>query len=182
MKIKKGTHAPMRLPSLLLGYSMIGYRVTFTESCRYDIGSDQSDINKLFGIGYFSWRLFGMKTSKLFGRTFTYPWFRVAHHDNSVRFGWRYSHGLIEIMAYWYHNGNRYYNTIKDLEIGKPYILKLHIMRDWHSLMISESLDMKNTTSLNVPVEGKNFGYLLSCYFGGNKTAPHDMEIRMERM
>lgn len=159
MQIKKGTHAPFRLPRILIGSSMIGYRVTFTESCRYDIDSDQSDVNKLFGIGYFP-----------------------HHHKNSVRFGWRYSHGAIELMAYWYQNGHRYFDSIRDLEIGKPYILKLHILRDWHTLTVSETLDMKNTTSLNLPVEGKNLGYLLSCYFGGNRTAPHTMEIKMERL
>ena len=159
MIIKKGAHAPMRIPRLLIGPSMIGYRVTFTESCRYDIGPEQADVNKLFGVGYFP-----------------------HHHKNSVRFGWRYAHGLIEILSYWYLNGDRYWDVITSVEIGKPYVYKIHILRDWHTLTVSEGLNDFKAKTLNVPVGGKNFGYLLSTYFGGNLTAPHDINIKLERL
>jgi hypothetical protein len=159
MIIKKGTHAPLRLPKLLVGHSMVGYRVKFTDSCAYDIGPDQADINKLFGIGYFP-----------------------HHHKNSVRFGWRYSNGEIEILSYWYLNGERNSDLICSVPLNKPMVYKIHILRDWHTLTVSEGLSDFHSHSFNVPVPGKNFGYLLSTYFGGNLTAPHNIEINLERL
>jgi hypothetical protein len=56
MIIKKGTHyaRPLQLLKKLLGIHICESRkmscdVSFTESCRYNVGTDQSDINKLFG-------------------------------------------------------------------------------------------------------------------------------------
>lgn len=150
MRIRKGTHAPLTVPKPLVGKSMVAYQVTFTESCAYDIGKDQGGINRLFGIGYFP-----------------------DHRKNSVSYGWRYNHGLIELMAHWYHNGHRYADKVKDLEIGKPYILKLHILRDWHALNVEG-------TSLNLPVMGRSVGFLLGPRL--KRRAPHTMEIKMESL
>ena len=56
MIIRKGTHyaSPLQLLKKLLGIHICKSRkmsceVSFTESCRYNVGKDQSDINKLFG-------------------------------------------------------------------------------------------------------------------------------------
>ena len=84
MIIKKNTHyaRPLQLLKKLLCIRICKSRkmsceVVFTESCRYNVGKDQSDINKLFGFSI------GM------------------HHKNSVRVGWRYvpSADLIEIVS-----------------------------------------------------------------------------------
>ena len=71
--VKRGWYyaIPLQLLKKLLGIRICESRkmsceVSFTESCRYNVGKDQSDINKLFGFSV------GM------------------HHKNSVRVGWRY--------------------------------------------------------------------------------------------
>lgn len=154
MKIKKGNRSPFSLLRLEDG-GMVGYRVRFDESCAYDIGKDQHKINRLFGIGYFQKR-------------------------DSVSFGWRYSHGMVELMALWYLNGIRYADRIKNLDLGREYILKIHLLRDWHALTVADDLTMRGTTSLNIPLGGKHLGYLLRPKFCTR--APHTIEIGMERI
>jgi hypothetical protein len=160
MVIKKGTHAPFSFPKLLKGNSILTYRVTFTELCRYDIGpEDQGDINKLFGIGYFTLRKLTM------------------HHYNSVRFGWNYDleNKNMRIFAYWYEKGKRMSKYIKSVEIGEPNDFSIVMSEQNHVLIASKALYF-------VDVPSKPLGYLLHPYFGGNQTAPHDMEIIIRQL
>lgn len=130
------------------------YKVMFTPSCRYDVGEDQSDVNKLFGIGY-----------------------APHHHYNSARFGWRYekSSDMIEIMAYWYLDGKRHMQSIVFVAIGHTLHYAIRRCADHHLLMV------RNNT-YSVPVARQMAGILLQAYFGGNKTAPHDIHINMTRL
>ena len=160
MVIKKNTHAPLRFPKLLIGEVLISAIVEFTDSCRYDVGEDQLDVNKLFGIGYFP-----------------------THHTNSVRFGWRYDKNVdkIEILAYYYLNGDRHFDTLTWADIGVSYRCVIFIEPNNHTLCMGK----KDTGSLfeveySVPVKRKSVGYLLRPYFGGNKKAPHNIEIKIE--
>lgn len=148
--IKEGTHAPFRIPKLILNPYVLEHKVTFTESCRYDIGEDQTDINKLFGIGYFPF-----------------------HHINSVRIGWAYniSTDTIKIYAYWYKNKERKWLFLRDLNIGQPNTFKISIREKEHVIFFNQSFGV----SIDVP--GQPIGYLLRPYFGGNKKAPHDITI-----
>jgi hypothetical protein len=157
MVIKKGTHAPFRLPKLLIAKNILAYNVTFTESCRYDIGDeDQGDINKLFGFGYFP-----------------------HHHKNSVRFGWNYNlkHEDVSIFAYWYKNGKRMSQYITSVNIGVSNIYTISADESCHILSI---LDSNATVFVDVP--SKDISYLLRPYFGGNQTAPHDMRIVIDEL
>lgn len=151
MIIRKDTHAPMRCPRLVTGSEM-AYSVTFMPSCRYDIGEEQSDINKLFGVGYFP-----------------------SHHVDSVRFGWRYdvASGMIEIMAYWYHNRVRGWESIRYVAIGARNQLVLRRLGYCHELWVGPLRHI-------VDVPSRLIGFALGPYFGGNLTAPHDIEIKLE--
>jgi hypothetical protein len=164
MVIKKGTHSPFRLPKLLFGTKKLAYSVKFTDSCRYEIGSDQTDINKLFGIGYFPY-----------------------HHRNSVRFGWVYNpskNATMEIWAYWYENGKRYYEFLCDVPINSPayYEIATEYVKEWGwYFRLKVIFDRDVIGNAVVTVKPQSVGYLLRPYFGGNQTAPHNMEIWMER-
>jgi hypothetical protein len=129
----------------------------FTESCKYDVGEDQSDINKLFGIGYLPW-----------------------HHQNSVRFGWRYVHETdkIEIFAYWYSSGVRHWQSMYSVELGRWYDYSMVNDSDSHQLIIYDK-DGVPLARYAVELKPKFFGYKLFPYFGGNKKAPHTMRINM---
>lgn len=152
MIIKKGTHAPLRLPRLLINPSLLVYRVGFTESCRYELGRDQGDINKLFGVGYFP-----------------------SHHENSVRIGWNYDlvSGKINIFAYWRVGGRCDWQYLRSVEIGMVYYFKIFIEGDEHTIDVSGR-------RYCVDVNTSKIAYLLRPYFGGNKTAPHDIIIDIQ--
>lgn len=157
MIIRKGTHSCISFPTILLRNSNnLGYIVEFTPSCEYDLGDeDQGDINKLFGIGYFP-----------------------HHHKNSVRFGWRWvdNLGFVELIAYWYKNGNRYNRHICYVSISTKVKCELKVEEN-HAAFIVDGIGY-----VIIPFERKNISYLLHPYFGGNKVAPHDIEIKMERI
>lgn len=153
MTIRQGTHSPFRLPSVVTEYE-IAHRVMFTPSCRYDIGPEQSDVNKLFGVGY-----------------------APHHHRNSVRFGWRYDRqsDMIEILAYWYLDGQRYIHPMMFAGIGQTLHYAIRRNADHHLLIA-------RWQTFSVPVHSQRVGYLLRPYFGGNMTAPHDITINMTRL
>lgn len=153
MIIKKGTHSNFRVPTFFHGIHKLSYDVTFTQSCVYDISDEQRDINKLFGVGYFPY-----------------------HHCDSVRFGWRYvlDMGIIEILSYSYINSKRIYETLCFVNIDETIKCELIVNESNHVLQI----DNKANTHV-IDLKPKKIAYLLHPYFGGNMTAPHDMEIKM---
>jgi hypothetical protein len=153
MTIKKGTHSPFRFPVIVTSPEIVRV-VQFTPSCRYDIGNDQSDINKLFGVGYFP-----------------------HHHRNSIRFGWRYDQAsdMIEILAYWYAQKERLWESMKFVAIGSKNVFVMRRHEDMHELFIGKD-------RLIIDMPACEVGYLLQPYFGGNRTAPHDITINIQKL
>lgn len=157
MRIKKGTHAPFRLPELV-NDARLAAVVNFKRNCVYDIGiSDQADINKLFGIGYFP-----------------------SHHNNSVRFGWRYVKEMdaIEILAYWYAKKKRQHASLCFVKLESCYLYILNIVNNGHILSVYDGSVQIGHYVIS-DVKG-GMGYLLRPYFGGNQKAPHDMDIEID--
>lgn len=129
----------------------------FDESCRYLIGSDQSDKNKLFG------------------------WSYGFHHKNSVRVSWWYSpdDDRIVIGLYTYNDGEVSKKKLSNVEIGKPIELTLSTRVDYTDLIVCELSD--GNRKINSYIYKNNlsrWGYTLTTYFGGNKTAPHKITMR----
>jgi hypothetical protein len=161
--IKKGNHSTFRMPELLFmsKEKSLDYYVIFDQSCAYDIGEDQDDVNKLFGIGYFPF-----------------------HRWNSVRFGWRYSKDVdkIEILSYVYVNKVRYFEHICYVDFFNSYKFSISHISDLKVIFaVSEMNDGKVYRSEFLS-KFRSFGYLLGPYFGGNKTAPHDIQLYMARI
>lgn len=161
MVIKKGTHAPFRMPDLLFDQQRIAAKVIFTKSCAYDIGLiDQEDINKLFGIGYFP-----------------------NYQKNSVMFGWRYIPQLdsIEIVANWYVKKQRKSNHVCFISLDKENLFILNIMEVGHILDVYDSIRKIGNFVIS-DLYGRNTGYLIRPYFGEKQKAPHDIEIKIDWM
>lgn len=154
MTIKRGTHAPFRLPKLIINDDLLVYKVTFTDSCRYSIGEDQADINKLFGIGY-----------------------PPHHHNTSIRVGWNYDDdfGTIRLFSYWYHNWSRDWTYLCSVDINKPIDITMEISKDRHSIIVN---DIRH----DIMIPNKRIGFLLRPYFGGNQKAPHDITIHLTKI
>lgn len=151
-------------PSFGLYYNSHGIErdVVFDESAFYDLGEDNEDVNKLFGLGYF-----------------------FNHHTDSARFGWNFNlqTNRIRLYAYCYVNGERIIEKICEVlphnkvrciiyvYEGK-YIFAVHDgYNEWYQLGEKE-----------IPfTHNKKWSYRLGCFFGGNNTAPHDIKIKITK-
>lgn len=169
MIIKKGTHAPFRLPKLLFKPQALRYKVEFTESCRYRFGTDDdADVNKLFGIAFITWGSFWFVIKNLFNGKV-----KSLHHYNSIRRGWRPDmlSGRIEMIDYRYVNGERIIQYSYSIDVNQKYSVSLKKVAD---------LWLLDGVLYNAPKTW--LCYELHPYFGGNRTAPHDMEIKMKKL
>ena len=171
MIIKRNTHAPFRLPRILINPESLCYEVEFTESCRYRFGTkDDADVNKLFGIAFITSGSFWFVLKNLFNGKL-----KALHHYNSIRLGWRYNSlsGRIELLEYCYTNGKRSVEYICAKNIGELHSFGLFNFLDYDWSFNGHSFyEMPNTWLC----------YELHPYFGGNNPAPHDMEIKMKRI
>lgn len=157
-KIKKGCHYSnnliYKLCYLLNTQDRISYNVTFDSNCYYSFNDvDDYDVNKLFG---FSLGL---------------------HHKNSARFGWNSLNGKIQIYAYCYVDGKRIIKEITSIESGKEYNFTI-LNKDDKFVFVITSNNLMELYQVSIPktIEGC-CGYMLWPYFGGNKSAPHNMSI-----
>jgi len=153
MTIKQGTHAPFRFPVLITTTEIVRV-VQFTPSCRYDIGVNQKELNKLIGVGYF------------------------PHHSrNSVGFSWRYdlASDMIEVIAHWFDHGEEYQLPIKFVAIGSKNTLVMRRHDIMHELFIG-----KDRVLIDLPA--CELGVLFQPSFGVFKTAPHNITINIKKL
>jgi hypothetical protein len=134
--------------------------VRFNESIRYDLGEDQSDVNKLFG--------------------YSYGW----HHDQSDRIGFRYVPATrnVEIVLYSYSEGKRLKTEhLCNFEIGVTYQIDfgITIVDNLRSVqvVIFDQTHKVCEASLKRTYKVSKYGYTLGGYFGGNRRAPHKITI-----
>jgi hypothetical protein len=122
----------------------VHFITVFNISNIYDNGSD--DINKLYGI----------TSSKI--------------HENSARFGWRCKGDIIEIFAYYYIDGVRYFEKMGETEIKKRNEFLVDVSGNNYYFRFN---DVEK-----VIVNTKNISAFRSFpYFGGDLPAPHRMTI-----
>jgi hypothetical protein len=138
-------------------FPRLEFEVLFDFSCRYHIGADQTDTNKLFGVGYFP-----------------------GHHTHSARFGWEYDpqQDKILLSAYVYSKGVRIDQPIGYVAFGRK--VKLAIAPDdrGYQFFIMDGHFSRHTT-INCKRPWLKIGYRLGPYFGGNQKATHEMKIEM---
>ena len=158
--IKKNQHYSDQLFYKLCNFLNIvkvrHWSVCFDESCKYDLaGPDQFDVNKLFGfsIGF-------------------------NHHQESIRFGWRSFGQEIELSAYAYISGKRTIETICTVPLNTQVDLFLAVESSNYRWTVFTRNSLYRETKIP---KGEPFsvGYSLWPYFGGNQSAPHDMEIKI---
>lgn len=155
-KIKKGNHYPTGIHFGITFSNTLEFEARFDETCLYSFDdNDIYDINKLYGLS----------TS-------------YHHHVQSARFGWRCLDGEnIEILTYSYDNSERLQSEV--LGTVKPnenFYCKLEIKKD------KFIYNFNNVKTVEVE-KGNSWWmkYRLYPYFGGNKTAPHDMFIYINK-
>ena len=156
--IKKGSHYSGFRFKPLWKKKDFRIEVVFTDECAYpSFGDvDDFDINKLYGI---SW---GM------------------HHTNSYRIGWRSDqNGGIILSDYYYVNGERKYNDICTVPTNRNVTIDFTEDSDRIGKTTINTLKIHGESVVEINNKCK-WGYTLFPFFGGNKSAPNDMEILLK--
>jgi hypothetical protein len=153
--IEEGTHGDS-LYVELLRESPSSFNVIFNKSCTYDIGDDQSDWNKLIGFSDCN----------------------DCHHENSVRIGWRWYQGKMQVCGYYYNNGERCWTEAIDVALHSEIYCGLRLEPDHYIVVIEDQvMIIPRTNSCETGVY-----YKLFPYFGGNRTAPHNINILIQEL
>jgi len=152
--IKKGghhsTHSIAKLET-----NQLKFKARFDSSAIYTTADkeNQADINKLYGFSDCS----------------------SSHHTNSARFGWRWTGEDLEIHAYTYVNGERNSKYITSVAFDKAFDYSLTAHPDQYQFTVKDV-----TIFMERSCAGPASGYVLYPYFGGDETAPHDINILIE--
>ena len=154
--IKKGQHST-NAPVKLLTSAVIRFEATFDASAIYEtsIKENQGDINKLYGMA-------GCRSD---------------HHSNSVRFGWRWYNGKLELHAYSYLNKARQSKFVSTIDLNKAYTYEIQLQDNKYVFTL-------NGQQVELPrhCSGTGEGYQLYPYFGGDEPAPHDITIAIREI
>lgn len=163
---RQGSHvfSPSVSLNIDLGEKLWGWLIQFDESCIYDHhDDDQYDFNKVGGV---SFRL-------------------LDNLDISSLFGWRWNieKGVMEINVYNHISGRRDIGPVgMNLSVGEKAYLWLEIDFSLgnvtHRMMKEETVYSLTTAFPKIPKFNREIG----AWFGGNKTAPHDMVIYKEKI
>lgn len=137
----------------------IKFECKFNETAIYDLkNSNQLDINKLYGFSDCN----------------------DQHHENSVRFGWRWDliTKKILIYAYYYNNGNRFYDELGSVNPNEThnYEIQLHD-KNYLFIFDGKELYVNRTNNCNIGIY-----YRLYPYFGGDELAPHTIQIYIKEI
>ncbi len=156
--IEKGKHHSTRKISSLQTDG-IHFIARFDESAIYETktSENQYDINKLLGFSDVN----------------------SHHQDNSARFGWRWAEGSLQIFSYAYLNGERVSEYLGDVPLNQDIEFLLLMTDDSYVFSVNGGEEV----SINRKVKrSKGLAYMLYPYFGGDETAPHDINIRIKML
>ena len=138
--------------------SKISFQFILDESAYYEteIPENQDDVNKIYGMSDFGLR----------------------HQKYSIRLGWRYMRGELELCWLRHEEGRHSAETIRTIEPNVIYDATIDIKTFYYVIVIDN-----DTTLVRRRPEG-NWGllrrYYLYPYFGGNEYAPHDITIKIK--
>jgi len=155
--IRKGAHYATSNPLKNTKITTLKFEVTFDSSAVYTTVDpvNQGDINKLYGVADCG----------------------TLHQTNSARFGWRWYNNQLEVHAYTYLNKVRMSAYIGAVTLGKKSIYELELGDQLYTF----GLDGRQVT-LPRACTGEGAGYQLYPYFGGDETAPHDIQIIIQEL
>jgi len=153
--IEKGAHSST-IGFRIFSEDKMAFKALFDSSAVYTTVDPKNkfDINKLFGFSDCN----------------------SLHQENSARFGWRWGNNALQIFAYCYSNGERTDTLIKSVSIGEPHDFTILVFPDKYTFTVdSVSVDMKRGCATE-----KASGYFLYPYFGGDETAPHKIQVKID--
>ncbi len=175
IKAGKNTQSGIRFPLCLSKRSLT---FSFTESCKYNSGDQQSDLHKIFGIGVF--HLFNS-----FKTTRTKKWWEL-HKWLSIRLGWRYNlqEDIFELTDYTYKNGLGERDTSDNfiLKVKANEVVDATIEIKKNELLLTLYTERQGLKIIKVPCDTPKvlfFPFLISLhgYMGSGYTTAKDVVI-----
>lgn len=156
--IARGEHYSDQSAFLTVTYREQKFLVKFDSSAIYQTvdPANQYDINKLYGFS---------DNGK-------------QHHEFSARIGWRWSDGALRLFGYIYNNTVVSYTEIAAVSIGTEHHCSIKVTTNSYIFKVDDK-------TLTMPRESQGdtaIGYKLYPYFGGDETAPHDMDIWIKEL
>lgn len=96
------------------------------------------------------------------------------HHTNSARVVWRYlpASGGFQLGEYYYSNGSRSFSALGNFQLNDTIPVKLYISKGYYQVEVGQKTGQEQR-ACNTSI-GR---YMLFPYFGGDETAPHDINI-----
>jgi predicted small secreted protein len=95
------------------------------------------------------------------------------HHQYSARFGWRWSDKALRLFAYVYNGGTVISKELATVMIGAEVDCSIKISGDNYLFTV----DGTTTSMPRIATTDKAKGYQLYPYFGGDESAPHQINI-----
>ncbi len=152
--IPKGEYYTGSLPQFLTS-DTLRFKVRFNESAIYDIGNNQSDINKLIGFSDCN----------------------ENHHENSARTGWRWFTDRLQIVSYVYNDSIRVpEQIIANIGINQWFEGDMIIEDDWYVFHF-QNVEIREHRTAKCE---RGIYYMLFPTFGGNIRAPHEIKILIQ--
>lgn len=139
------------------------YTVKFDVSCQYHLTANETQVNKLVGVGH------------------------VHHHLNSIRVGWRWNYriGLFELVAYRYRNGRVDYAPLCNVPVNKEVDIIITYKYEKGSIVTvvyCSGSSVQFVWKTEHWYEKIPFLYECFPYFGGYMPAPNDIRISIKRL
>jgi hypothetical protein len=152
-QIRQGQHYCDRNVFINVTYQELKFIVKFDNTAIYTTVNpdNQYDINKLYG----------------FSDNDSY------HQEFSARIGWRWSDGALRLFGYVYNNGIVTSKELATISIGTEHNCSIKINGDSYIFSVDDKTTAMPRTSKGTAAKG----YRLYPYFGGDETAPHDINI-----
>ena len=141
-----------------VAYNELKFNVKFDSSAIYKAvdPANQEDINKLYGFSDNN----------------------ANHEQFSARFGWNWARGALRLYAYVYNSGERSFVEITSIQIGSEYTCSIKVSGDHYIFNANnKTIEMGRGSQTS-----KGSGYRLYPYFGGDETAPHEIDIWIKEL
>jgi len=151
--IQSGQHYADQSVYKAIETSEMKFIAKFDSSAIYQtvLAENQDDINKLYGFSDNN----------------------ANHHQYSARFGWRWSNDALRLFAYIYNESSVTSRELTTVQIGTEINCSIRITGNSYLFTVNNLTQTLPRTSITT----KALGYQLFPYFGGDESAPHNVNI-----
>jgi hypothetical protein len=152
-EIQRGEHGSEQSGYTKSDFTELNFLVKFDSTAIYSTTdpANQLDVNKLYG--------FSDNNS--------------SHHAFSARIGWRWSDGALRLFGYVYNDSKMSFEELAVVPIGVEISCSIKVSSKQYVFSANG-----NTISMPRTSNGDTAkGYRLFPYFGGDETAPHNINI-----